>query len=88
MTQHPYELQINGLPLEQARALLAAIEGDDPRVAITALTMKKSFGDRENVDLKLEVSTYSNPAAAPPAAAPGAGAGTGTGTAAPAGGAR
>ncbi len=87
MTQHPYELQINGLTLEEARGFLEAIESDDKRVAVTALTMKKSFGDREKVDVKLEVSTYSNPAAAPPPPATGTGTGAATGTA-PAGGAK
>jgi hypothetical protein len=80
MFQHPYEVQVNELPLEQARTFLEAIETDNKLVAVTALNMKRSFADRAKVDIKLEVSTYSNPNATPPAA-PGGATGTGTGTA-------
>jgi len=80
---HTVELNVNGLTIAQVKDFLEAIESDNPLVAVTALNMKRNFSDKTQLDLKLEVSTYSNPALGP-AATPAAGAGTGT--AAPAGG--
>jgi hypothetical protein len=73
--QHPYQLQVNGLTIEQTRDFLEALETDNKLVAITGLTVKRSFADRQQLDVKIEVSTYSDPSKAPaPAdgAAPGA----------------
>jgi hypothetical protein len=82
---HTVELNVNGLTITQVKDFLEAIESDNKLVAVTALTMKRNFNDKTQLDLKLEVSTYSNPALGP--AAPGTGSGTGT-AAAPAGGAK
>lgn len=78
-TAHTVELNVNGLTIAQVKDFLEAIESDNRLVAVTALTMKRNFSDKTQLDLKLEVTTYSNPAAAPPAT-PAAGSGTGTGT--------
>lgn len=83
---HTVELNVNGLTIAQVKDFLEAIEGDNRLVAVTALTMKRNFSDKTQLDLKLEVTTYSNPALAPAA---GTGTGTGTGVAPlPAGGAK
>lgn len=73
---HAVDLQVNGLTIQQVKDFLEAIENDNKLVSVTSLSIKKSFSNPENLDVKLEVTTYSKPAAAPAA---GAGAGTGTG---------
>ncbi len=68
---HTVELNVNALTITQVKDFLEAIESDNGLVAVTALTMKRNFADKTQLDLKLEVSTYSKPDAAP--AAPAAG---------------
>jgi hypothetical protein len=72
---HTVSFDVNGLTIEQAKDFLETIETDNKLVVVTALEMKRSFSDKEKLDLKLDVSTFSKPAAA------GTGTGTGTGTA-------
>ncbi len=79
---HTVEVNVTGLEIEKVKDFLEAIESDNKLVAVTSITLKRSFSDKTKLDLKVDISTYSLVAAA-------AGAGTGTGTvtpAAPAGG--
>jgi type II secretory pathway component PulM len=85
-TQHTVELNVNTLTIDQVKDFLEAIENDNKTVVVTSLQLKRNFSDREKLDLKMEVSTFSKPAAAPAAGA-GTGTGTGAAPAAPAGGA-
>ena len=80
--QHTVELSVNGLSMQQLTGFLEALESDNKLVVVSALNVKRSFSDREKVDVRMEVSTYSNPNAAAAAGA-AAGTGAGTGTAAP-----
>lgn len=75
---HTIELNVTALSITQVKDFLEAIEGDNKLVAVTSLTLKRNFSDKTLLDLKMEVSTYSKPDAAP---APGTGTGTGTGAA-------
>lgn len=77
---HTVELQVNGLTMEQATQFLEAIESDNRLVVVSEMTMKRSFSDRQKLDLKLDVSTFSKPAAD---AAAGSGSGTASASAAP-----
>jgi hypothetical protein len=75
---HTVELNLNGLTMAQAKDFLEAIETDNKLVVITAINMKKSFNDKDMLDVKLQVSTFSQPTVA--GAGSGSGTGTGTGT--------
>ncbi|MCA9679117.1 MAG: type II secretion system protein M [Kofleriaceae bacterium] len=81
---HTVEIQVNGLTIEQVRDFLEAIEADNKLVVTSHIVLKHSFSDKEKLDLKLEVNTYSKLAAAPAAGggsgAPGGASGTGSGT--------
>jgi len=79
-TTHTVSLDVNGLTIEQVKNFLEAIENDNKLVVVSSLTVKRSFSDREKLDLKMEVSTYSKPATPAAGAGAGTGAGTGTGT--------
>lgn len=81
---HTIELQVTGLTIQQVKDFLEAIESDNKLVVTSHIVLKRSFGDKEKLDLKLEVSTYSKEAAAAPA---GGGAGTGAPAPTPSGGA-
>ncbi len=76
---HTIELQVAGLSLEQVRDFLEAIETDNPLVVTNHIVLKRAFNDKEKVDLKLEVSTFSR-VAAEGAAAGGNGGGNGAGS--------
>jgi len=77
---HTVELNVNGLTIDQVKDFLEAIEADNKLVAVTALTMKRNFSDKKQLDLKLEVSTYSKPDAAPaPGTTPAPGSGAAPG---------
>jgi hypothetical protein len=71
------EFQVTGVTMEQATQFLETIETDNKLVVITQLQMKHSFSDPEHkkLDMKLMVSTFSQPQAA------GAGSGSASGTA-------
>jgi hypothetical protein len=77
-SMHTVDLSVAGLSIEQAKDFLEAIESDNKLVVISALNVKKNFSDKEKLDIKLEVSTFSKEA---PVA--GAGSGTGSATVAP-----
>ena len=70
-TTHAVELQVNGLTLDQVKSFLETIENENKLVVVSALSIKRSFSNKENLDLKMEVSTYSKPAAAPAEGAAG-----------------
>lgn len=72
---HTVSLDVAGLTIDQVKDFLEAIENDNKLVVVSQLTIKRSFSDRTKLDVKMDVSTYSKPAAAA-----GTGAGTGTGT--------
>jgi Tfp pilus assembly protein PilO len=69
---HAVELQVNGLTIDQVKDFLEAIESDNKLVTVTNLRVNRSFSDREKLDVKMEVSTYSNPNAPDETAAAGA----------------
>lgn len=75
---HTVEVNVTALEIEKVKEFLEAIETDNKLVAVTSITLKRSFSDKTKLDLKVDVSTYSLIAAA------GTGSGTGTGTAVPA----
>ena len=82
---HTVSFDVNSLTIEQTKDFLEAIETDNKLVVVTSLQVKTSFSDKTKLDLKVDVSTFSKPAAA---GAPGAGSGTASGaTPAPAPGA-
>ncbi len=78
---HTVEINVGGLTITQVKDFLEAIEADNKLVAVTSLTMKRNFNDKTQLDVKMEVSTYSKPDAAPAPGTPAAGSGTGTGSA-------
>jgi hypothetical protein len=61
---HTVDLSVAGLTIEQAKDFLEAIESDNKLVVVTALNVKKNFSDKEKLDIKLEVSTFSKEATA------------------------
>lgn len=73
VTVHSVDINVTGLTMDQAKDFLEAIESENRLVAVTALSVKPSFSDRQKLDLELEVSTYAQPAATPPAGAPAGG---------------
>ena len=73
-TMHTVDLSVAGLSIEQTKDFLEAIETDNMLVVVTALNVKKNFSDKEKLDIKLEVSTFSKDAPVPAA-------GSGTGSA-------
>lgn len=79
---HTVELNVNALTIEQVKDFLEAIENENKLVFVSSLNLKRSFSDREKLDLKIEVSTYSKPAAGGAGTGTGTGTGAGTGTAA------
>jgi hypothetical protein len=71
---HTVDLNVNNLTIQHVKDFLEAIETDNRLVVVTALNVRKNFSDKEKLDLKIQVSTYSQPSAAPPpGAAPDAG---------------
>jgi type II secretory pathway component PulM len=84
---HAGQVELRDLSVAQVKSLLEAIETDSKVVVTTAVTLSRNFRDKEKLDLKLEVATYSTaeggaagakPPAAP-AAAPAPEAGDGAG---------
>lgn len=79
---HTVEVNVTAIEIEKVKDFLEAIESDNKLVAVTSITLKRSFSDKTKLDLKIDVSTYSLLAVAP-----ATGSGTGTAAPAPAGGA-
>jgi type II secretory pathway component PulM len=74
---HAGQVELRELTITQLKDLLEAIESDSKVVVITAMTVSRNFRDKQKVDLKLDLATYSKPSEG------GAGAGSGAGSAAP-----
>jgi type II secretory pathway component PulM len=71
---HAGQIELRDLTITQVKSLLEAIESDSKVVVVTTLTLTRNFRDKEKVDLKMEIATYST--------AGGAGGTGGTGAAA------
>jgi type II secretory pathway component PulM len=78
---HAGQVELRDLTITQVKSLLEAIESDSKLVVVTTLTLTRNFRDKEKVDLKMEVATYST---AGGAAASGAAGGNAAGAGAPA----
>jgi hypothetical protein len=70
-------IELRDLTIAQAKDYLEAIETGNRLVAITSLTINRNFRDKEKLDLRLEVATYSRV----PDEAAGSGSGSGSGSA-------
>jgi len=73
---HAGQVDLRDLTITQVKGLLEAIETDSKVVMVTSLTLSRNFRDKEKLDLKMEIATYSK--------AEPAGGASGTGGAAPA----
>jgi type II secretory pathway component PulM len=56
---HAGQVELRDLTVAQVKSLLEAIETDSKVVVTTAVTLTRNFRDKEKLDLKLEVATYS-----------------------------
>jgi hypothetical protein len=79
---HSVRFDVRDLTVQQMKDLLEALETGSKRVVITALTINRKFRDedKDKLDLKLEVTTYSRPADQAGSAGASGSAGTGSNT--------
>jgi hypothetical protein len=69
--------EVRDLTIQQVKDLLEALETGSKRVAVTSLTINRKFRDedKEKLDVKLEVTTYSRPPKEDAGSAAGSGSG-------------
>jgi type II secretory pathway component PulM len=56
---HAGQIELRDLTITQVKSLLEAIESDSKVVVVTTLNLTRNFRDKEKLDLKMEIATYS-----------------------------
>jgi type II secretory pathway component PulM len=74
------QIELRDLTIEQIKDYLERVETGNRLVQVTSLTFNRNFRDKDKLDVKLDISTYSKVAEQPAGSGSGSGSGSASGT--------